>query len=439
MELLKNPDLIMGKDYSKRFLRKPNLSFRSCFSGREILFLVKNFSVTKFLRDDIEILSSTVKIFVLMIFITSFSNTFAQYNISFSGYVVDLPAYTYSTDKTSPLLQNENQLLNLTRLRLKPQIFLWPGARINIEYELDAIFAKNVNTTELNQAAQNRQLFNMKWNISSGDRYNLSHYIDRLYFRQGFDWGNIIVGRQRISWGTGRIWNPTDLFNPINPADFSKIEKDGADAVSLTYFMGNFTDLNIVYNPQDKFKKNNAAFRFRTNYETFDLALIGGYFDRRYVAGFDFAGNLWVAGIRGEGIISMDNNDLSKNYTKLVFGIDNQFTSKLYALIEYQYNGEGITDKYSYDLNALAKGNIINLNRNYLFISSNYLFTPLITGTISNNIDINDGSGFVNISCSYSLSGNSDLSLGSLITYGKEFTEYRYYQNSVYLQAELYF
>ena len=148
----------MGKDYSKRFFRKPNLSFLSCFSGREILFLVKDFLVTKFLRDDIEILSSTVKIFVLMIFITSFSNTFAQYNISFSGYVVDMPVYSFSTDKTSPLLQNENQLLNLTRLRLKPQIFLWPGARINIEYELDAILAKNVNTTELNQAAENRQI-----------------------------------------------------------------------------------------------------------------------------------------------------------------------------------------------------------------------------------------------------------------------------------------
>ncbi len=375
----------------------------------------------------------------LFVFAAVFSNTFAQYDFSFSGYVVDMPAYSFSSDKTPSFFPRENQLLNLTRFRIKPQIFLWTDARINIEYEMDALLADNVNNSELNQVAQNRQLINMKWDISSGSKYLISHYIDRLYFRQGFDWGNIIIGRQRISWGTGRIWNPTDLFNPINPANFSKIEKDGADAVSVTYSFGNFTDLNVVYNPQDKFNTNNAAFRFRTNYDTYDLAMIGGYFDRRYVAGFDFAGNLWVAGIRGEGIFSMDKNDLSNNYTKLVFGIDNQFTSKLYALIEYQYNGEGVTDKYSYDLAELANGTIINLNRNYIFMSTNYLLTPLITGTLSNNTDINDGSGFVNLSCSYSTSGNSSLLFGGLITYGKKFTEYWYYQNSVYMQVQIFF
>lgn len=379
------------------------------------------------------------KILLLVVITSVFSNAYAQYDISFTGYAVDMPIYTFSSDKTPPFFPRENQLLNLIRLRLKPQIFLWSGARINIEYEMDALLAKDINNSDINQVTVNCQLINMKWNIALGNKYQLSHYIDRLYFRQGFDWGNIIVGRQRISWGTGRIWNPTDLFNPINPADFSKIEKDGADAASLTYSFGNFTDLNIVYNPQDKFKKNNAAFRFRTNYETYDLALIGGYFDRRYVAGFDFAGNLFVAGIRGEGIISMDKNDLSKNYAKLVFGIDNQFTSKLYALIEYQYNGEGRTNKFSYDLTSLAEGKIINLNRNYLFLSTNYLFTPLITGTISDNTDINDGSGFVNVSCSWSLTENSNLTFGALITYGKEFTEYWYYQNSLYIQTELFF
>ena len=377
---------------------------------------------------------SLIVIFVLLVFKID-----AQIRASFTGYAVDMPVYTFSSVKTPAFFPRENQLLNLTRLRLKPQIFLWSGARINIEYEMDALLAKDINNSEINQITVNRQLINMKWNIASGNKYQLSHYIDRLYFRQGFDWGNIIAGRQRISWGTGRIWNPTDLFNPLNPADFSKIEKDGADAVSMTYYLGNFTDLNIVYNPQDKFKKNNAAFRFRTNYDTYDLAVIGGYFDRRYVAGFDFAGNLFVAGVRGEGIISMDKNDLSKNYTKLVFGIDNQFTPKLYALIEYQYNGEGRTNKFSYDLARLTKGEIINLNRNYLFVSSNYLFTPLITGTFSNNIDINDGSGFVNVSCSWSLTENSNLTFGALITYGKEFTEYWYYQNSLYTQAELFF
>ena len=148
---------------------------------------------------------------------------------------------------------------------------------------------------------------------------------------------------------------------------------------------------------------------------------------------------MFVAGIRGEAIISMDKDDLSKNYTKFVFGIDNQFTSKLYALLEYQYNGEGITDKFFYDLVKLAKGEIINLNRDYLFLSTNYFVTPLLTGTFSDNTNINDGSGFINICCSWSFTEDMNLTLGSLITYGEEFTEYSYYQNSFYFQTELFF
>ena len=110
-----------------------------------------------------------------LIFITAFSRTFAQYNVSFSGYVVDLPVYTFSTEKTPAFSPGENQLLNLTRLRLRPQFFLWSGARINIEYELDALLAKNVNSAELNSVNNNRQLINMKWNISSGNKYQLTH------------------------------------------------------------------------------------------------------------------------------------------------------------------------------------------------------------------------------------------------------------------------
>ena len=148
------------------------------------------------------------KLLLLFLFITTFPKTFAQYEFTLSGYAVDTPVYTFSSDKTPTFFPKENQLLNLTRLRLKPQIFLWSNARINIEYEMDALLAKNINNSELNQVTKNQQLINMKWDIASGNKYKLSHYIDRLYFRQGFDWGNIIAGRQRISWGTGRIWNP---------------------------------------------------------------------------------------------------------------------------------------------------------------------------------------------------------------------------------------
>ena len=53
----------------------------------------------------------------------------------------------------------------------------------------------------------------------------------------------------------------------------------------------------------EKLNNSNGGFRFRTNYSEYDLSLIGGYFDKRIVIGGDFAGNLFEAGVRGEGKI----------------------------------------------------------------------------------------------------------------------------------------
>lgn len=377
---------------------------------------------------------------LIIIFFVLADSLYAQVNYSFSGYVVELPVYSINNQELARLFSiDQNQFLNLTRLRLRPEVYLWSQARLNVEYEADILYSKQSSFLFFNQTSNNRQIVNLKWDLINQDNIKVSHYIDRLYLRQGFSWGNIIVGRQRIAWGVGRIWSPTDLFNPINPANFGKIEKDGVDAASITYSFGNFTDLNIVYNPQDKLTTSNGGFRFRTNFDEYDFAVVGGYFDQRIIAGGDFAGNLFDAGIRGEGIISMDKNNLNNNFVRLVFGMDNQFTSKLYGLIEYQFNGEGAADKFKYNLLGLYNGDIINLSRNYVVVSGSYQLTALLTLTIANNSNLNDGSGYLNITGAYSLSDNATLTLGALDSYGSRFGEYWYYPSSYYLHGQVFF
>jgi hypothetical protein len=368
------------------------------------------------------------------------SNLYSQLDYSFSGYIADLPVYSIYNEELADLAAiDKYQFANIMRLRLRPEIYLMSRTRINIEYEIDAFYSNQNSIPFISLTSTNRQVVNLKWTIFDQDNISVSNYIDRLYLRQGFDWGNITVGRQRIAWGVGRVWSPTDLFNPINPANFGKIEKDGADAASLTYSFANFTDINIVYNPQEKLNSSNAGFRLRTNFDQYDFALVGGYFDRSIVAGGDFAGNFFDAGLRGEGIISMNKDDPDSNYAKFVFGMDNQFTSKLYALIEYQFNGEGAANKFDYDLSGLLNGRIINLSRDYIDAGISYQLTPLITVSLTNNSNLNDGSGYVTILGTYSISDNSSATAGVLTTYGNKFTEYSYYPTSFYLQGEFFF
>jgi len=365
----------------------------------------------------------------------------AQYEFDFSGYVIDLPIYSSSNKKIAQLFNIEqNQFMNLTRIRLHPAFYMWEGGRINMEYEIAGIYSAGSGNMFFGTTGNSRrQIIDMTWNPVTENNVTITHFIDRLYFRQEFDFGNIEIGRQRISWGTGRVWNPTDLFNPINPTTFYKTEKDGADALAAKFYLGNFTDLNIVFNPQEKIKNSNYGFRFRTNFNEYDVAMIGGYFDNRYVVGCDFAGNFVEAGIRGEGIYSIDDINSDNNYIKFILGIDYQFTPELYALLEYHFNGEGKTDKFQYQFNRLIVGEILNMSKNYMAVSAVYQLTPLFNLTVTNNLNLNDKSGFIGVIGNYSITSDIYINIGSQIFYGDELTEYWYYPNSIYLQAEIYF
>ncbi len=381
------------------------------------------------------------KLLFLLWLLLSFSILEAQIDYSFSGYAINFPIYSI-VPKTLADFSNskQNQFSDLTRIRLRPAVYLWDGARFNLEYEIASLYFNGQNALLSAPLGKTKtQLVRLSWTPVNESSFRINHFIDRLYLKQNFNSGNIIVGRQRIFWGTGRTWNPTDLFNPNNPTNFSKIEKDGADVVSLNYYFGSFTDLNIVFNPNEKISNSNFAARFRTNVGEYDFSLMSGRFDKRIVVGLDFAGNLLTAGVRGEGIISINEENSSDNFIKFILGIDYQFTAELYALIEYHFNGEGKTDKQKYDVQKLASGEILNLNKNYLNISGTYQFSPLLSFGLSNIFNLNDGSGLTALTANYSIITDMYVNVGSQITYGTEFSEYWYYGSSFYIQLEYYF
>ncbi|MCF8239917.1 MAG: hypothetical protein K9J16_00920 [Melioribacteraceae bacterium] len=376
---------------------------------------------------------------VFLFILISGTALFGQTDFNISGYAFNMPIYQPSRDLV--IFKLDDQFYNLSRVRLRPTVYLSETTRLNLEYEINSLYMSETNFSlfDLTTDSNRRQLVKMNWKLINKNQFIVNHFIDRIYIRQGFDWGNVIIGRQRISWGTGRIWNPMDLFNPINPANFYKIEKDGADAVSTMIYLGNFTDLNIVYNFREDMSKSNFGARFRTNFDQYDFSIMSGYFDQRYVIGLDFAGNLFDAGIRGEGIYSVYNENASDNFIKYILGADYQFTSKLYGLIEYHFNGEGKKDKMNYELFRLANGEILNLSQNYFITNINYQLHSLLSTSVAFNINLNDQSGYYGLFGNYSLTEDFYFSLGAQISFGDNFTEYWYYGDSYYLQGEYYF
>jgi hypothetical protein len=369
-----------------------------------------------------------------------FSSASAQSELEFSGYVVDFPVYQRTTQTIAQLFGTEqDQFLNITRVRLRPTAHLWSGAFLVLEYEASALYQSTSQLITESPDRRRRQLVDLTWNPVSERHFTLLHFVDRLFLRQTSNLGDFTLGRQRISWGTGRVWNPTDLFNPINPTTFSKIEKDGVDAFSAKFHLGSFTDLHLVVNPENAWKTVNSGARFRTNVSEFDFSVMVGGFDKRLVVGGDVAGNLFDAGVRGEIIAVPGRNSSDTGHVKFILGADYQFTAEFYGMIEYHYNGEGRTTKERYELLRLLRGDILNVARDYLAATGSYMIHPLVNSSVSLTFNLNDGSRFVSGVVTYLAGEEISISLGAQLFGGNEFTEYWYYPHSVFLKADVFF
>lgn len=364
----------------------------------------------------------------------------AEPDISLGGYIYELPILNIPSS-FSPNTSAQSSFFNLTRFRFRPEAFLGENTRITFNYELDLAYSSIAFPAPPNADKTNRQAIDLKWNLFEEKNFVASHFIDMLYFKHIMEFGEITFGRQVISWGTGRIWQPTDMFNPINPANFSKIEKNGADALSAKLYLANFTDLELVYNFLDKISKGNYAARFRTNFAEYDVSIVTGYFDEKIILGGDFAGNFFNAGIRGEGLWSIDKTNPENNYLRVLAGLDYQFSKEIYCLIEYQHNGAGTRDvnRYNEYLFKLIKGEIQNIGINYLALMCNYQPAALLNISLSTLNNLDDGSGFIGLTALFNALENLNVGLGGMILYGSRNSEYSLYSNSVYLTCQYFY
>ena len=370
-----------------------------------------------------------------------------------SGYVLTLPVYQrYGDDQLILPGLPSSQVTELTRLRLRAPIPLGETTYLQVETEAAFEYASEGRFGLQNTSYRSRQMADLTTEILTGQKVKGLALIDRLFLRFDLLGVDIMAGRQRISWGVGRVWSPTDLFNPINPAILGKIEKDGADALLARVTLGDFSDISFVVNGQRESEiqppsgrtdvmKVNAGARIRTLVESVALSAMGGVFDERGVVGGDVTLDVLDAGVRLEALYGFERTGIlpSEGYLSLVLGVDNQFTSRLYAMAGYFYNGRGETDRLRYSLAGLLNGDITNLGRHILAVQSSYLVHPLATVSLTIMRNLNDESMLISPQVLYLASESISLSLGGQYFTGGRFSEYWWYPSTVFGRADLYF
>ncbi|HSW67197.1 MAG TPA: hypothetical protein VLH16_01315, partial [Bacteroidales bacterium] len=210
---------------------------------------------------------------------------------------------------------------------------------------------------------------------------------DRLFVELRTGQWNIRAGRQRINWGINMISNPNDLFNTYSFFDFDYVERPGADAMRIQYFVSGMSRLEFAAAPAKHIRNATAALLYSWNTNGYDIQIIAGYYRNRLTVGGGWAGNIMQSGFKGEITLF---NDLQPNDTLHAFNavaavsFDHRFDNNIFAVVEFLYNGgysrsadRGllITDPLSADNIAFSRFGFTG--------SVMYPFSPIFTGSLA--------------------------------------------------------
>jgi hypothetical protein len=264
-------------------------------------------------------------------------------------------------------------------------------------------------------------------------------YVDRLYLKFPVSRADVIFGKQRIAWGSGTIFSPTDSFNRPNPLSLSG-RKEGINALVTKIFAGDLSALDLVMAPADVFKRIDgeinlgrlkySKFASRLTFNKFkaDMALSYQYdgASQNHICGLDIKGDLKLGyHLETVFVIGEDalNSESVKNYWQSVFGLDYSFWGKWILLSEYFYNGSGRAKKA--DLSASDFSLLDEFKyRHYLYSQIAYQHDIFLGASVFLLWNMVDGSFIISPGINYSLFQNTDLNLYSQFFSGDETDEY---------------
>jgi len=159
----------------------------------------------------------------------------------------------------------------------------------------------------------------------------------------------LTVGRQRIPWGVGRLWNPIDRFNAIGPLALEGDQSLGVDAVEARWSFSGFDSLQLVYAPGTRSADSRYATRYQAVIRDVDVGVMAGRFEEAFATGFDLAANLGDAAWRVEAVwtdpsrpVEIEGVEIREvdPFWQIVASIDYNFDvgNGIYVLVEHLWN-----------------------------------------------------------------------------------------------------
>lgn len=349
----------------------------------------------------------------------------------FKGYMKSLQSTTFLPASYSPLPLPGNKLMTNDFLLHNRLNFKWfPAANLTFTAEVrnrifwgDQVrFATLLGQNYLDGInAGSDDFFDWSAGYQNNNGYALHTTLDRFYaeyFKN--DW-EVRLGRQRINWGIGTIWNPNDIFNAYNFTDFDYEERPGSDAVRIRRYLGTNSGIEIAARAAKEWSDFTGAALFKFHTGTYDWQVLAGVTENNTVLGGGWAGNLGNASFKGEAAWFRGLEDSPENSVAITMGIDYTLESQLYINGGFLFNSEGstgqpVTEIFAFELSARN----LYPYRYAVLMQAGYPFTPLLNGALVMVYSPGKAHAmFVNPVLTYSLAQNWDLDLVGQLLFQK--------------------
>jgi hypothetical protein len=269
--------------------------------------------------------------------------------------------------------------------------------------------------------------------------------IYRLYGGYEDEKNRVVVGLQNISMGVGRIWTPTNSFNPKNIYALESDETFGIYGVLYTRHLNEMSDVSLVASQKED-KSLKYALRYKTFFEFVDIALDVVSSEETKMLGYELEGNLADTGVevRCEGafVKSKLQSSSVKNEEEFfqgLIGADYGFENGVTLTGEMLYTSKTFT----YEEILLSKDSEIFSNlvgsTYYGALSASYSFNLFLDGSLIYIKGFGEQeSDFLSPTLTYTLNNYNSFTLGTMLQSLRD-KDFRASDERIYLKWSLAF
>ncbi len=377
---------------------------------------------------------------------------------------------TFADCPAFDVVGDERVMTSITRLRIRAEGRAdehW-SANISADGEL---WAGDLDSFESEFGREFRANSFMDASGEVGESPSFHYSLYRAHINFESQYFEAVIGRQRIPWGVGRLWNPIDRFNAIRPLATEPDQSPGVDAVDARILFSGFSQLELVFAPKSHAGDHDYAARLQGVLADVDYGLVVGVFDKATTAGLDLASNLGDAAGRLEIVYTHPTREIwpvraggpsrLEDFWQIVLSVDYNvdWGSGLYLLAEHLYNGNALgfgsgkagtllplferTNSPPYyeavSANRFGGSQVITFSSQLTGLQAGYQITPELG---VNGLIIYDWEGESAVffpSLTYNPLAWLDLTLGLQAGVGQDASEYGGVPVTAYLLVDAYF